>query len=153
MAAVLSDKRLYLDTSVVSALFDDRAVDRQRMTLTFWETLGRQTVFISTLVQDEIEAAPHPLREKLIEKAQEFSVLPITPEAEELAQHYVEEGVFSERFRSDALHVAVATVNRVEYLVSWNFAHMVKVRTRQAVNLVNALKGYPAVEIIAPPEL
>lgn len=152
MTAAPHSKRVYLDTSVISALFDERAAERQRMTLEFWKSLSLQTVFISTLVENEIEAAPDPLRKKLTQKLEGFSVLPITPETEELAQHYIEQGVFPERYRSDALHVATAVLHRVEYLVSWNFAHMVKVRTRQTVNLVNALKGFPGIEIIAPPE-
>jgi hypothetical protein len=49
--------------------------------------------------------------------------------------------------------VALATVNGIANLVSWNFDHLVKLRTRREVNLVNALKGYMPIEILAPPEL
>lgn len=152
MTTAAYNKRVYLDTSVISALFDERAAERQRMTENFWKSLKHQTVFISTLVRNEIESAPNPLRIKLTEKLEGFSVLPVTPEAEELAQEYVEQGVFPDRYSSDALHVAIAVFHRVEYLVSWNFTHLVKVRTRQTVNLLNALNGYPSIEIIAPPE-
>ena len=58
-----------------------------------------------------------------------------------------------EKYISDAEHVSVATVNRMDYVCSWNFRHLVKVSTRREVNLVNALQGYGPVEIIAPPEL
>jgi predicted nucleic acid-binding protein len=146
------NKRVYLDTSVISALFDERALERQRMTENFWKNLKGQRVFISTLVQGEVEAAPNLLKRKLLEKLKDFSVLPISAEAEELAQEYIEQGVFPDRYRSDALHVAIAVSHRIEYLVSWNFTHLVKVRTRQTVNLINALKGYAGIEIIAPPE-
>ncbi len=152
MTTASFNKRVYLDTSVISALFDERALERQRMTENFWKNLKHQTVFISTLVQSEVESAPHSLKMKLLEKLKDFSVLPITAESEELAQEYIEQGVFPDRYRSDALHVATAVFHRIEYLVSWNFTHLVKVRTRQTVNLINALKGYPGIEIIAPPE-
>ena len=108
MTTASYNKRVYLDTSVISALFDERALERQRMTENFWKNLKHQTVFISTLVQSEVEAAPHPLQIKLLEKLKDFTVLPITPESEELAQEYIEQGVFSDRYRSDALHVATA---------------------------------------------
>ena len=60
---------------------------------------------------------------------------------------------FPDRYVADAQHVAIAVVNGVDYLCSWNFTHLVKVSTRREVNLVNSLMGYGQVEIIAPPEL
>lgn len=152
MTTPVHEKRVYLDTSVISALFDERNTERQRMTEDFWKNLEHQTVFISTLVKDEIESAPEPLRTRLTNKVKDFQVLNVSTEATELAEQYIEQGVFSDRYFSDALHVGIAVFHRVEYLVSWNFTHLVKVRTRQTVNLVNVLRGYPAIEIIAPPE-
>jgi len=52
-----------------------------------------------------------------------------------------------------ANHVAIAVTNGIGYFCSWNFTHLVKVNTRREVNLINALKGYGQIEIIAPPEL
>lgn len=79
--------------------------------------------------------------------------LRVSEVAEELAHAYIQEGVFSQRYLDDALHVALASVSRIPYLTSWNFAHLVKVRTRREVSLINTLQGYEAIEIIAPPEL
>jgi hypothetical protein len=74
-------------------------------------------------------------------------------EAYSLAQEYVKRGIFPERYTSDANHVATAVTNGIGYFVSWNFRHLVKIQTRREVNLVNALRGYGAIEIAAPPEL
>lgn len=82
-----------------------------------------------------------------------FEVLVFDEEADKLAGEYVEKGVFPEKYASDANHIAIAVVNRVEYFVSWNFKHIVKVSTRRAVNLFNTLMGYEIIEIVAPPEL
>ena len=82
-----------------------------------------------------------------------IAVLDLDIEATELAQEYIDRGIFPEKYRSDANHVAVAVINGVGYLCSWNFTHLVKVNTRREVNLVNAPKGYGQIEIIAPPEL
>jgi len=51
------------------------------------------------------------------------------------------------------VHIAIAVVNDVDYLISWNFKHLVKVNTRRIVNLTNILLGFNQIEIIAPPEL
>jgi predicted nucleic acid-binding protein len=58
-----------------------------------------------------------------------------------------------EHYKDDAIHVAVAVVNNTDLLISWNFRHLVKVKTRRMVNLVNEVLSYPHIEIIAPPEL
>ena len=83
----------------------------------------------------------------------DFDVLPFDLPSDELAQDYVKRGVFPEKYVTDANHVAVAATNGIGYIVSWNFAHLVKVQTKRGVNLVHALMGYEPIEIIAPPEL
>jgi len=71
----------------------------------------------------------------------------------DLAQEYVRRGVFSPATAVDALHVAVAVAARQDILVSWNFRHLVNRRRRALINEVNVLTGYPAIEILAPPEV
>jgi hypothetical protein len=80
-------------------------------------------------------------------------VLPLTDEIHELAAEYVAQGIFPQKYYDDALHVAAASVNWISLLLSWNFTHLVKVKTRRMVALVNAVKNYPVVEIRSPPEL
>ncbi len=144
---------IYLDTSVMSALFDERAPERRILTEEFWERIQDYDAYISEITEKEMEAASETLREKMTQMTKDFNILPITEEAEYLADKYIMEGVFPERYKNDALHVSVATVNGIMYILSWNFKHMVKVRTRRVVNLVNELEGYPSIEILAPPEL
>ena len=59
----------------------------------------------------------------------------------------------SEKYIDDAVHVAVASLNNIGILLSWNFTHLVKVKTRRMVALVNSEKNYLSIEIISPPEL
>jgi predicted nucleic acid-binding protein len=147
--------KLYLDTSVLSAYLDDRAPDRQRLTQQFWtERVADFQVFLSPLVLSEIAGTSDGARrDQLSDLANEFEVLPLTVEAITLADAYLAQGVFPAHYRSDALHVAVAVVHGCSYLGSWNFKHLVRVRTRREVNLINALRGYQPIEIVAPPEL
>ena len=146
---------VHLDTTVPSAYFDDRAPDRLRLTREFWSNrLQDFNAVISDLVAAEIAQTPDEgRRAKILLLIQDIGIVGITPEAEALAKEYVTRGIFPDKYFSDALHVAVATSEGIRNLVSWNFEHLVKLNTRREVNLVNALKGYMPVEILAPPGL
>jgi predicted nucleic acid-binding protein len=147
--------RLYLDTTVPSAYCDERAPDRQRLTQLFWASrLPDFDGMISSIVLREVQETPSAKRrEKLQRLIRGFTLLPFDEQADQLAREYVERGIFPEKYSSDANHVAIAVVNGIAYFTSWNFRHLVKVATRREVNLVNALKGYGPIEIVAPPEL
>ncbi len=148
-------QRAYLDASVPSAYHDERAPDRQRLTQEFWS--GRLLEFeavISEVVLQEILDTPAIEKRQLLKNLiDDFTVLDFNDEAGRLSSEFMRRGIFPDRYVADAQHVAIAVVNRVDYLCSWNFTHLVKVSTRREVNLVNSLMGYGQVEIIAPPEL
>jgi len=146
-------RSIYLDTSVISALFDDRTPERKRFTEEFFGKLEDHRVSVSTVVKEEIDATSEELREKMMDKISGFGIFGITMEVENLAEEYVRRAIFPEQYKTDAIHVAVAVVNNIDFLISWNFKHLVKVKTRRMVNLVNEVLGYPSIEIIAPPEL
>ncbi|MFP4558414.1 MAG: hypothetical protein ACLFO6_02860 [Archaeoglobaceae archaeon] len=93
------------------------------------------------------------VKNKMEDALQNFNVLTLSDECEKLADEYIKNNVFPGRYRSDALHVAIAVTNDIDYLISWNFKHLVKVKTRRMVNLTNEMLGYGHIEIIAPPEL
>jgi predicted nucleic acid-binding protein len=145
--------KLYLDTSVISALFDERTPERMAQTAAAWNVLDGFDVFISEIVVSELERASAERKPRLTGTIARFSVLPLTDEARALANEYTAQGIFPTKYYDDALHVAIASVNRIGILLSWNFAHLVKMKTRRLVSLVNAMNDYPAVEIISPPEL
>jgi hypothetical protein len=155
MAMMKEKLKIYLDTTVPSAYFDDRAPDRQRLTQSFWNF--RMKAFdphISEIVSKEIRDTPDPKKRKRMEAlVASIATLDLIPEARELAKEYLKYGIFQEKYLADANHVAVAVLNGIGYLLSWNFRHLVKVKTRREVNLVNALHGFEPIEIISPPEL
>jgi len=144
---------IYLDTSVISALFDERTPERKALTREFWEKDHNYEKFLSEITVNEINAATESLRNKMNQEVENIPILPLTVEIELLANEYIKNEIFPEKYRNDALHISVATINEIEYLLSWNFRHLVKVKTRRLVNLINELKGYSSIEIIAPPEL
>ena len=145
---------LYLDTSVPNAYFDDRNPERQRFTREFWGKLNSLDLFISSLVLAEIaDLKAGAKKGPLLELLEGIEVLPVTAECEQLADEYMAAGIFPKKSRDDALHIATAVIHSLDYLVSWNYEHIVKVKTRRMVGLVDAKKGYKPIEIIAPPEL
>jgi len=77
----------------------------------------------------------------------------ITEVVKELAKIYIREGLIPEKYENDALLLALTTVHSLDILVSWNFKHLVKKKTRLGVNLINLKEGYKSIEILAPPEL
>ena len=138
---------------MVSALFDARTPERKSLAVLSWPRILECEVFLSNVVAEELRAAPQPLREKMLEATSGFTVLSNTLESRSLAQKYIQQNIFPAKYFDDALHVAVASVNRIEILLSWNFAHMVKIKTRRLVALLNTAENYAPVEIISPPEL
>jgi len=145
--------KIYLDTSVISALFDERTPERMAMTSDFWSKLDDYEIFISELVLEELERANEQFRNKMFSATKGFIVLKISKEAEELAQIYVKQGIFPEKYLDDALHVALTSVNQIGVLLSWNFTHLVKLKTRRMVSIVNLAENIMPVEIVSPPEL
>ena len=75
------------------------------------------------------------------------------PLAEALAAEYIRDGAVGKNQRADALHIGIATVARVDVLVSWNFKHIVNLRRIHAFNAVNLKQGYPVLEIRNPREV
>jgi len=145
--------KLYLDTSVFSAYYDERTPERMRMTRDFWRVLERHEKLCSDLTIEELGQARSGLREKLLGLAQGFTVINLTDEMRELARLYVREGLVPSKYFADALHIAAAVLGGADILVSWNFKHLVKRSTRLLVNYINANQGLRTIEILAPPEV
>lgn len=109
---------------------------------------------ISVITIEELsDTKDETLRSNLLDLIKDFKVLKLSKEIERLADIYIEKGVFPERYRDDALHVAIASSHQIAYLISWNFEHLVKVKTRRLVNEINKSSGLREIEIISPQEL
>jgi hypothetical protein len=74
-------------------------------------------------------------------------------ESEHLAEQYIKEGAINRSSEEDALHIAIATVNKVDVLVSWNFKHIVNLDRIRKYNAVNLKYGYSIIEIRSPREI
>ena len=149
--------KYYLETTVFNFIFADDAPEKKKATeklFSDWSMLNGE-MYISEIVIDEIERAQEPKRSKMYDFIQNYNptMFKLNEESRELAEKYVAEGVIPEKFRNDALHIAVATVNDIDVVISWNLEHIVKLKTRMAVNGINALLGYKGIEITTPEEV
>ncbi|GAF82470.1 unnamed protein product, partial [marine sediment metagenome] len=109
---------------------------------------------ISNVVITEIQETPDiSLREGMLNAIKGIPVLEFDEEAERLSNEYVHYGAVPQRYRTDSLHIGIAVVNQMNFLISWNYKHIVRRKTREIVRMVNALKRYPIIEIVSPPEI
>lgn len=145
--------RIYTDTSVLGGCEDAEFRDPSRRLVDAF-VRGELTLVLSELTLRELETAPEVVR-TVVARVPEAHVetLSLSPETEELAAAYIEDGAIGARMRADALHIALATVARVDVLVSWNFEHIVNLRRIHAYNAVNLKRGYPLLEIRTPREV
>jgi len=97
----------------------------------------------------EIRRAPEPKRTQLIEKIRDYEPeeLEINEEVESLALNYADAGFVSKRAYDDLLHTATATVNNMDFLVSWNLSHIVRAKSIIGINRVNIAEGYRELRI------
>ena len=144
--------KIYLDTSVPNAYVDDKNPIRQESTKTFWNRLDQYKVFTSELVVEEIEAIGDQMKKNaILELIKDFEKLNSKgEEIESLTEKYVKSGIIPAKHIEDAIHIAVAAVFSLDVLVSWNFEHIVKLKTKREVNVVNILSGYNQLEIVEP---
>jgi len=146
--------RIYVDTSVIGGCFDDE-FKKWSIQLMKEFKIGLHIPVISELTQAEISKAPHEVQEILIELIDDVGcdIILEMEESVELADKYIKAGILSGNFEDDARHIAVASVNNVDILVSWNFKHIVHFDKIRQFNSVNMREGYKQIEIFSPREV
>lgn len=146
----MQKQRLYIDTSVFGGFYDD---EFSEFTVPLFDRLnnGEFTLLFSTVTQDELENAPLQVRELVTKiKTENTEFLDTTDEAVDLATEYITEKVVGQTSYADCLHIALATINKADYLISWNFKHIVNVQRIRGYNAINMKNGYRLLEIRSP---
>lgn len=145
--------RIYTDTSVLGGCEDEEFAEHSIRLLESFAR-GERVLVLSSLTVQELAAAPAEVRSRLATVPEShIETLQLDTEARELAEAYVLAGVLTPRMRADAQHIAIATVARVDVLVSWNFRHIVNLQRIHGFNSVNLRQGYPMIEIRTPREV
>ena len=145
--------RIYVDTSVIGGCFDEEFEEYSNQLLDEFVS-GRKIVIVSDVVLLELEGAPDNVRGVLADVPSEnIEYVSLNEESIQLADSYLKDGVVAESSISDARHIAIASVERVDVLVSWNFKHIVNINRIHLLNSVNIKLGYPLLEIRSPREV
>lgn len=139
-------QRVYIDTSVVGGIYDTEFDVFTRM---FFDKAFRGEIhlMISDLLEEELIEAPDTVKtffKTLPTEQLEFVTL--TRDAIELAELYITEGVVGETSRADCRHIALATLNKADVLVSWNFRHIVNLKRIRGYNSINLREGLHTLE-------
>jgi hypothetical protein len=146
-------QRIYIDTSIVGGFFDKEFSDA---TQALFERLkSKEVIFIlSGVLKKELLNAPPHVRDLLLQyDADCFEHVELTQEAGILANSYIAEKVVGPASLEDCQHIAIATINKVDVLASWNFKHIVNLSRIRGYNSVNMRMGYIILEIRNPKEL
>ncbi len=146
-------QRIYLDTSVVGGYFDEEFRDA---TIRLFERLENDevTFVVSDLLDLELLNAPENVKE-LLQKysSDKFERVELTEESIQLADAYVDWKVVGKTSLEDCRHIALATINKVDVLASWNFKHIVNLARIKGYNSINLRLGYAIIEIRSPKDL
>ncbi|MDI6788917.1 MAG: PIN domain nuclease [Planctomycetota bacterium] len=149
--------KLYLETSVWNFSFATDSPEHRKSTQLFLEQVleNRFSVYISRLVLDEISRSPQPKQDSLLNLIGKHKPFLLEPNEEinQIADEYIKRGIIPVRYLPDALHIAYTVAADLDVLVSWNFAHLVRTKTRREVNGTNLLLGYKQIEICSPEEV
>jgi len=142
---------LYLETSVIGAYLDNGDPFRRDLTIRWFEhELPEYGVFTSLIVQRELERVEEPHRTGYLKILESMDRLELTEEVAILADGYISRGIFHRKFMADALHVAMASFHKIDYLVTWNFGHLANVRKQARVRLFNTAAGFFSPVIVTP---
>ena len=143
--------KLYLDTSIPSAYYDNSKPLRQLITQKWFENESSfYKLYISNLVFEELSKLSNQKRRETIEDLlykHKINIIQLAKEAKELANLYMKKGAIPSSEPGDALHIAVATVNRIESLASWNFKHIVSINPIRKIHEINSKEKYQIIEI------
>lgn len=145
--------RFYFDTSVFGGVFDS---EFEEETLLLFEKvkLGNIICVYSDLTEKELKNAPINVRNFFKELDNSFlERIEVTPEAFKLGQDYINANVVGQTSLDDCIHIATATLGKVDILISWNFKHIVNIFRIRGYNSVNLRLGYGTLEIRSPKDI
>ncbi|MDI6788579.1 MAG: PIN domain nuclease [Planctomycetota bacterium] len=150
--------KLYLETSVWNYLFADNLPDKKNKTIQLFKQIFAQgyDAFISDVVLRELgETSDVQKRLRMLNEVQRYQPVELNNSIEsiKLSGQYIRNGIIPVRYRDDAFHIAIAVVENLDVIVSWNMEHIVCLKTKIEVTGLNRLNGYKEIEFCTPEEV
>jgi hypothetical protein len=152
----MKKQKLYFETSAISHYFDvDRITYKDTVALFEACAADKFEPYTSAYTIDELENAPSEICNKMIELIDQYNieVLDTSDDANKLAELYISKGALPKKSLMDARHIAVASINGLNIIVSLNFKHIVREKTIKLINTANIVLGYKTVEIQSPTDV
>ena len=149
--------KVYLDTSVVSYLYQLDTPEKMKDTLELWEQFrrGRYEVYISDVVVYEINQCSREKRETLLDYLDqiEYNIIETDEGTVELAEKFIDFGFLKRKSYDDCRHIAAAILAGCDFIISWNFKHIVNVKTIRGIKAITTYEGYKDLMIYPPSAL
>lgn len=150
---------VYVETSIISYLTaqpsrDVLAIARQQLTRQWWETCRLQfDLVVSPLVEDEASRGDPEAANRRLAIIKTLRQIEPTPEIRAFTKHLLVQGALPKRAADDALHIALAVLHGIDYLLTWNCRHIDNARTKPLIRRLCQDMGYHLPEICTPEEL
>ena len=149
--------RLYLETTVFNFKFADDSPDKKEDTNKLFDEIGqgKYIPYTSDYVLQELLRAEEPKRTKMVDLIKQYNItlLDANENAEILADKYVSENIIPQKYKTDGIHIAMATIHDLDIIVSYNFHHIVKLKTIIGTESINLREGYKKIGIYSPTEV
>lgn len=149
-------KSVYLDTTILSYLVDERESIKNFIDVTkeWWETQSKHyNVYLSIETLAELREGNYPRKEKAAQMAESIEVLSRIDEVEEIAEIYIENSLMPKDLKGDAVHLAYASVYKIDFLLTWNCKHLANANKKVHIRKLNTKLGLFIPDIITPLEL
>ena len=152
-------KKVYIETTIISYL---TARPSKNILATAWQELTKEwwthrrtyfDLFTSELVLAEAYKGDAEAAQRRLNHLEDIPIIATTDSAIEFARRLINEGPLPEKAIDDALHIALSTVHRIDYLMTWNFKHIDNAEMKPSIRELCILHGYHYPEICTPQEL
>jgi len=149
-------KTVYLDSTIPSYYFDKRESVRFQSDITrkwFKEEADDFIIYLSQITLNELNKGNYPDKEKVVKFALDFEILTTTDEIRKIAEIYIDNYLMPRDFEGDALHLAISSFYKIDFLLTWNCNHLANANKKQHIQKMNIKLNLNVPEIITPLEL
>ncbi len=154
----MPSSRVYVETSIPSYYRQTRtdvdAVVRRNWTQHWWDFKRKSyEVYVSPAVLDELNSGDYPTKQQTLALVEEIAVLPILPEVWEIVKTYIDHSLMPSDPAGDALHLALASYHKCDFLLTWNCRHLANANKFQHIRIINGMLGLHVPSLVTPFEL
>lgn len=146
--------KVYLDTSVISHLLQEDAPEKMADTRQLWEMFcsNKYDVYLSTVTLEELKGCSEPKQGQLFDYLGQidYTLIQINNNIAEIARQIIEMGILTKKSYDDCQHIAAAIISECDCIISWNFKHIVNIKTIRGIRAITNLKGHKPIEILNP---